>query len=291
MSVGDSNGVRIVGGGGGGSLVPTSIAVGTAVTGGGANDILFEDGSQNLGVSAKLKWDGNYVVNAATSASDPSGFTATSNTGQVTIGASSLNNGGTASSLSAITKNNGDAYNYYVTSAGITWSLGSDQSDSGKFVLSNNTTPGAQNVFTADGTTFTVVDDLVASGCSGTGTRVVQADTNGKLTATLTTTGMSVNAQSAAYPTVLADANNAILHPTADNNARTFTIDGSVSYPVGTTIVFVNQINTVTIAISTDTLTLAGAGTTGSRTLAANGVATAVKVASGAWFISGSGLS
>ena len=100
------------------------------------------------------------------------------------------------------------------------------------------------------------------------------------------------NSQSAAYTTVLADAGKHILHPTADNNARTFTIDSNanVAYPVGTAITFINQINTVTIAITSDTLTLAGAGTTGSRTLAASGVATAVKIATTSWIISGTGL-
>lgn len=100
------------------------------------------------------------------------------------------------------------------------------------------------------------------------------------------------NSQSAAYTTVLADAGKHILHPTADNNARTFTIDSNanVAYPVGTTLTFINQINTVTIAITSDTLTLAGAGTTGSRTLAANGIATAVKIATTSWIINGTGL-
>lgn len=100
------------------------------------------------------------------------------------------------------------------------------------------------------------------------------------------------NSQSAAYTTVLADAQKHILHPSSDNNARTFTIaaNASVAYPVGTAITFVNQINTVTIAINSDTLTLAGAGTTGSRTLAANGIATALKVGTTSWLISGTGL-
>ncbi len=101
------------------------------------------------------------------------------------------------------------------------------------------------------------------------------------------------NSQSAAYTTVLADAQKHILHPTADNNARTFTIaaNSSVAYPVGTCITFVNQINTVTIAITSDTLVFAGTGSTGSRTLAAAGVATALKIASTTWIISGTGLS
>lgn len=55
-------------------------------------------------------------------------------------------------------------------------------------------------------------------------------------------------------------------------------------------ITFVNEINTITIAITTDTLTLAGAGTTGSRTLAANGQATILKTGTTSWKISGVGL-
>ncbi len=100
------------------------------------------------------------------------------------------------------------------------------------------------------------------------------------------------NSQSAAYTAVLGDAQKHILHPTADNNARTFTIpaNASVAYPIGTVITFINQINTVTISITTDTLTLAGVGSTGSRTLAASGVATAIKIASTSWIISGVGL-
>jgi hypothetical protein len=46
----------------------------------------------------------------------------------------------------------------------------------------------------------------------------------------------------------------------------------------------------VTIAITSDTMRLSPAGTTGSRTLAANGVATCVKLASTEWIITGSGL-
>ena len=105
-------------------------------------------------------------------------------------------------------------------------------------------------------------------------------------------TGMPGNSQTAAYTTVAADAGKVILHPITDNNARTFTIDSNanVPYPVGTVITFVNMINTVTIAITSDTMYLAGAGTTGSRTLAAFGVATAIKVTSTSWIISGNGL-
>jgi hypothetical protein len=101
-----------------------------------------------------------------------------------------------------------------------------------------------------------------------------------------------VNSQSTAYTLVLADSGKTILHPIADDNARTFTIpaNASVAYPVGTVISFVNLINTVTIAITSDTMYLANDGATGSRTLAAYGMASAMKVASTTWIISGSGL-
>jgi hypothetical protein len=102
------------------------------------------------------------------------------------------------------------------------------------------------------------------------------------------------NSQSAAYTLVAADAGKHILHPSADTTARTFTIpaNGSVAFPIGTAVTFINQngAGVVTIAITTDTMRLSPAGTTGSRTLAANGSATAIKITSTEWIISGSGL-
>lgn len=102
------------------------------------------------------------------------------------------------------------------------------------------------------------------------------------------------NSQSAAYGLVLTDGEKHIFHPSADVTARIWTIpaNASVAYPIGTTLTFVNQnsAGVITIAITTDTMRLAGAGTTGSRTLAANGLATALKVTSTEWLISGTGL-
>jgi YD repeat-containing protein len=101
------------------------------------------------------------------------------------------------------------------------------------------------------------------------------------------------NSQSAAYTLVLADNGKHIFHPVGDNNARTFTIpaNSSVAYPIGTAITFINMAAAaVTIAITTDTMNLSAAGTTGSRTLAQYGSATAIKITSTNWLISGSGL-
>jgi hypothetical protein len=130
--------------------------------------------------------------------------------------------------------------------------------------LTNKTISGADNTLTVDGT-------------NAVGFRTLPQ-----------------NSQSTAYTLVLADSGKHILHPSADTTARTFTIpaNGSVAYPIGTAITFINQngAGVVTIAITTDTMRLSPAGTTGSRTLAANGSATCIKITSTEWIISGSGL-
>ena len=100
------------------------------------------------------------------------------------------------------------------------------------------------------------------------------------------------NAQTGSYTLVLGDSGKSIFHASAAG-AATYTIpaNGTVAYPIGTTISIINMsTNAVTIAITTDTLYLAGTGLTGSRTLALYGVATATKMTSTTWIISGSGL-
>jgi hypothetical protein len=102
-----------------------------------------------------------------------------------------------------------------------------------------------------------------------------------------------INSQSTAYTAVLADSGKCIFHPSTDANARTFTIpaNSSVAYPIGTAISFVNMTSqVVSIAITTDTMYLAGTGTTGTRSLAQYGTATALKMTSTTWIISGAGV-
>jgi hypothetical protein len=102
------------------------------------------------------------------------------------------------------------------------------------------------------------------------------------------------NSQSAAYVTVLGDSGKSIDHPSTDATPRTFTIaaNASVAYPVGTCISFSNMTSqVVTIAINSDTLNWSPTGGTGSRSLAQYGVATARKVATTVWLLTGTGLS
>jgi hypothetical protein len=104
---------------------------------------------------------------------------------------------------------------------------------------------------------------------------------------------LPVNGQATPYTAVLADAGKCLYYSAA--GAATFTIpaNGSVAYAIGTTLTFVNDASgatNMTIAITTDTLVLSPGGTTGSRTLAQYGRATAHKVTATRWIISGSGL-
>lgn len=84
------------------------------------------------------------------------------------------------------------------------------------------------------------------------------------------------------------------LHPSADTTARTFTIpaNSSVPYPIGKVLSGVNQngAGVITLAITTDTMRWLPAGTTGSRSIAANGSWTAIKVASTEWALTGVGI-
>jgi len=139
----------------------------------------------------------------------------------------------------------------------------------------------------------------IASACTdetGTGSLVFSASP--ALTGTPTVGGTAVavvntiSTQSLAYTFVLADGNTTIMHPSADTTARTWTIpaNASVAYAVGTILHIKNQLSagTLTIAITTDTLTWArAAGGTGSRTLAAGGEASIMKVDSTHWEIVG----
>lgn len=156
--------------------------------------------------------------------------------------------------------------------------------------IADGKTLTASNSITIAGTdakTLTVSNSLTLAGTDSTTMTFPPAS------ASVGYLNLPVNSQSTAYTTVLADSGKMILHPAADTNARTFTIaaNASVAYDTGTVITFLNETaNVVTIAINSDTLVLAGSGSTGSRSLAQWGLATAVKKTSTSWLISGSGI-
>lgn len=149
------------------------------------------------------------------------------------------------------------------------------ETDTGKFKIGTGSTAWTSLLYATDASdiTGTVIDGTTTTGASGVGYMGIPQ--NG------TTTG--------SYTLVAGDAGKHI-YSTA---TRTITIpsNASVAMPVGTTIVFATAPGaTATIAITSDTMYLVTAGTLGSRTLAPIGMATAVKVASTTWMISGNGL-
>jgi hypothetical protein len=80
------------------------------------------------------------------------------------------------------------------------------------------------------------------------------------------------------------------IYVTGSSQTITIPANGTVPFEIGTTIVIVNANVTTSIAITTDTLRLAGTATTGTRSLGAYGVATLLKIADTTWIISGNGL-
>jgi hypothetical protein len=140
----------------------------------------------------------------------------------------------------------------------------------------------------ADGKTLTVSNSITLAGTDSTTMTFPPAS------ASVGYLNVPVNTQDTGpYTTVLTDSGKFIFHPSTDANARTYTIaaNSSVAYPVGTVLTFINMAaQVVTIAITSDTMYLTGTGITGSRSLAQYGMATAIKMTTTTWLISGSGL-
>jgi hypothetical protein len=195
------------------------------------------------------------------------------------------------------------------TGSGTTYiDLGGDSTytDYGLRVIRNASSTGGSTI-TSRGTGSLLLEtqEAGAIGFNTAGTSRMTIDGSGNTTinaiadATTTTAARgagymgippSAAATTGAYTIVAADAGEHI-YSTA---TRTVTIpaNASVAFPIGTAITFIAATGTtVTIAITSDTLLLAGAGTTGSRTLAPFGMATAIKITSTSWIISGNGLS
>lgn len=95
----------------------------------------------------------------------------------------------------------------------------------------------------------------------------------------------SAQAQGSAITLALSDAGKMVI-----NTAGGWTIpaNAAVPFPIGTAIVLYNDSGSgQTVAITSDTLRLAGTATTGTRTVAQRGYATVIKVKAAEWTIEG----
>ena len=103
--------------------------------------------------------------------------------------------------------------------------------------------------------------------------------------------GLPQNLNPGAYTLTAAD-NGKHIYYTTTGQTTTIPANGTLALPIGFSCVIVNAAAvTTSIAITTDTMTLAGTSlATGTRTLSQFGMATLLKVTATGWMISGAGL-
>jgi hypothetical protein len=176
------------------------------------------------------------------------------------------------------------------TTAGLTVSgtvtlLGSTIAFFGSSPAITSSTTSAASIFTSNVTGITI-------GSSSIKSTLFPADGT---TSTATTgagyMGMPQTTTAISRTFAAADAGKHI-YITASGTTQTIPANGTVAFPIGTSIVLVNGSSvSTTIAITTDTLRLANSASTGSRTLASNGMCTLLKINSTEWIASGNGLS
>lgn len=94
------------------------------------------------------------------------------------------------------------------------------------------------------------------------------------------------------YTLLITDAGNQIYCNTAGTHTTIIPANASVAFVIVTKVEIINDCSAgvMTISITSDTLSWAPSGATGSRSLQACGVATLTKVASTRWIITGTGL-
>lgn len=159
-------------------------------------------------------------------------------------------------------------------------------------VSANGATLSPTELSYLDGVTSAIQTQLNAKAASGANTDITALDQDVTITATGTIAadtigyrGLPQNSQTSSYTLALSDAGK---HISITTGGVVIPANSSIAFPVGTTIVlFNNSGSTQTLSITTDTLRQAGTTNTGSRTLAAYGLATCVKVASTTWVVSG----
>jgi hypothetical protein len=161
------------------------------------------------------------------------------------------------------------------------------------FVISNTETSNSTNTGALQVAGGVGIGGGVFVGGNITATNITALASTATVNSTAASVGYMGLPQNSTGTTTLS-ISDAGKHIYITTSSQTITIpaNSSVPYPIGTAITFIAgpSATTVTIAITSDTLRLAGSSSTGQRTLAANGMATAVKVASTDWYINGVGL-
>lgn len=169
---------------------------------------------------------------------------------------------------------------------------------SGGPITSSGTITAAGTLAVANGgtgsTTASGARSNLGAAASGANTDITALDQDVTITATGTIASTSIGyrglplsgqTQGSIITLALSDASKRVANTTG---GWTIPANASVAFPTDTVIVLHNNSTlSQTVAITSDTLTLAGTTTTGTRTIAANGLATLTKVGSTSWLISG----
>jgi hypothetical protein len=155
----------------------------------------------------------------------------------------------------------------------------------------NGATPAITSTNASAASIFTSTVTGVTLGSSSIKSTLFPADGT---TSTATTgagyMGMPQTSTAISRSFAAADAGKHI-YVTSSGTTQTIPANGTVAFPIGTSIVLVNGSGvSTTIAITTDTLRLANSSSTGSRVLASNGMCTLLKINSTEWIASGNGL-
>ena len=203
----------------------------------------------------------------------------------VDSGISSVGGTGTVTSVSGVTAN------------GIVWSVTNPTTTPLQTISLGNITPTTVNgnTLTGAGTLNLATSSVLTTNGAYADVLITTAATSATLPAGTVSLGyinIPQNTQSGVnYTTVLSDQGKQIYVPGGQGNTITIAGNAGVAYPIGTAITFIaTNASGVSIAIQSDVMTLAGTTTTGTRTLSQNGSATAIKIGTTSWIISGAGL-
>lgn len=92
------------------------------------------------------------------------------------------------------------------------------------------------------------------------------------------------------YTLALTDAGGHYYHVSGTPHTLTIPANASIAFPIGTVIAIVNENGAGALALAITSDTLRWGSSTGSRSIAANGTATLLKVTSTVWRLTGDGI-
>jgi hypothetical protein len=250
-------------GGGSGTVTSASVVSANGFAGTVATATTTPAITLTTSVSGVLKGNGT-AISAATAGTDyqvPITLTTTGSTGAATFAAGTLNipnysAGGTVTSITAGTGLSGGT----ITSSGTIAIDSTVATLTGTQTLTNKTITGLTSA-------STVLDSSGASYSVGFRTMPLSTNVSGTL--------------------ILSD-NAKFYYVTS---GLTIPLNSSVAFDIGTVITIVSNSTAITITPASGvTLQLANSATSGTRSLASNGVATLLKVAVNTWFVIGTGV-